>query len=88
MAAIRGLQPSDPPEWIRDRLLDEQRDILMVGHFPSLPRILHTLTADSLGSVGSPGGDDGRSEDFPLHGAVALASAGEQWAVQWRMENA
>src|ERR671911_2631919 len=36
-SAIRGLQPTDPPEWIRDRLLEEDRDVMVVGHLPHLP---------------------------------------------------
>src|SRR5712691_1344334 len=37
-SATRDLQPGDQPEWIRDRLVDETREILIVGHFPHLPR--------------------------------------------------
>jgi phosphohistidine phosphatase len=76
MTAIRGLQPADPPEWIRDRLLYEARDVMIVGHFPSLPRILHTLII---------GSDDGSSEDFPLHGVVALTPLDDRWVVQWKL---
>src|SRR5213593_2356596 len=32
-SAARDLQPDDPPEWIRDRLKGETRDILIAGHF-------------------------------------------------------
>ena len=58
-AAIRGLQPTDPPEWIRDRLVGESRDVMLVGHMPSLPRILRLLTGLE-------------SAEFPLHGLVAM----------------
>jgi phosphohistidine phosphatase len=62
-AAIRGLQPTDPPEWIRDRLIGESREVLLVGHMPSLPAILRLLTRD-------------QSATFPLHGLVALRESG------------
>src|SRR5438093_13777823 len=32
---VRGLLPDDPPEIIRDVLIGEERDILLVGHMPS-----------------------------------------------------
>src|SRR5687768_4915363 len=57
-AAIRGLQPDDPPEWIRDRLVGESREVMLVGHVPSLPRLLHLL-------VGAT--SDSPPSDFPLH---------------------
>jgi phosphohistidine phosphatase len=72
-AAVRGLQPSDPPEWIRDRVAGETRDIMLVGHFPSLPRILHLLVS---------GMDDGGADDFPAHGVVSLVPAGDRWRVE------
>ena len=62
-AAIRGLQPTDPPEWIRDRLAGETREVMLVGHFPSLPRILQLLVT---------GRADGEANAFPLHGLVQL----------------
>jgi phosphohistidine phosphatase len=73
-AAIRGLQPTDPPGWIRDRLIGESRDVLLVGHFPSMPRILHLLVT---------GTNDGTAADFPQHGMVALAADSERWKVEW-----
>src|SRR5688500_3380701 len=45
--AIRGLQPDDPPAWIRDRLIEEDRDIIIVGHMPHLPAALALLTANA-----------------------------------------
>jgi phosphohistidine phosphatase len=72
-SATRDLQPDDPPEWIRDRLRSESRDIAIAGHFPHLPRLLGLLTSN---------------EDFPLHGIVALESIddGETWKELWRIE--
>jgi phosphohistidine phosphatase len=77
MSATRDLQPDDPPEWIRDRLLDETRDVLVAGHFPHLQRLLTVLLT-------------GRSEPvltFPQHGIVALVSkdGGQSWSEEWRV---
>jgi len=72
-AATRDVQPDDPAQWIRDRLRAETRDIAIAGHFTHLPRLIALL----LGGV----------EDFPLHGAVALATEddGETWKEVWRI---
>jgi phosphohistidine phosphatase len=75
ISASRDLQPDDPPEWIRDRLLGEARDILIAGHYPHLPRLLGLLTtADAAVS-------------FPQHGVVALeVDEGETtWKELWRL---
>jgi phosphohistidine phosphatase len=76
-SATRDLQPDDPPQWIRDRLREETRDILIAGHFPHLPRLLALLVT---------GGEAGT--DFPPHGIVALATddGGETWKEEWRIE--
>jgi phosphohistidine phosphatase len=74
-AAIRGLQPSDPPEWIRDRVAGDAREIMLVGHFPSLPRILHLLVS---------GMNDGGADEFPPHGVVALVPVETRWSVEWK----
>ena len=75
-AAIRGLQPTDPPEWIRARLVGETRDVMIVGHMPSLPRILQLLLRDAPDS----------SREFPPHGAVALEADGDRWRLAWMAE--
>jgi phosphohistidine phosphatase len=73
-AATRDVQPDDPAEWIRDRLLGETRDVLIAGHFYHLPRLLGLLTD-------SPPG-------FPLHGVVALENEGDAgWRELWRLES-
>lgn len=78
IAASRDLQPDDNPEWMRDRLRGETRDILVAGHFPHLPRLFALLTA---------GAADAPQVTFPPHGAVALVSddAGETWREAWRL---
>jgi phosphohistidine phosphatase len=76
-AATRDLQPSDPPGWIRDRLIGETRDVLLVGHFPHLPRLLAAL-------LGQP---EAAGPDFPINGFVALLADDEgAWKEQWRLE--
>jgi phosphohistidine phosphatase len=73
--AERGLLPDDPPQWIRDRLTGEERSILIVGHMPYLPRLLATLT-----------GSNADTFSFPLHGCVALETAGDRWNEIWKLE--
>ena len=77
-SATRDLQPDDPPEWIRDRLRAEPRDVLIAGHFPHLNRLLMLLLGDRA-SV---------TKDFPPHGVVALLTEddGETWKEEWRLE--
>ena len=76
LSASRDLQPDDPPQWMRDRLRAEGRDILIAGHFPYLPRLLALLVS---------GGEAGVL--FPEHGVVALETLdeGETWQERWRI---
>jgi phosphohistidine phosphatase len=76
-SATKDLQPDDPPQWIRDRLRAESRDIMIAGHFPHLPRLLELLVS---------GGEAGAA--FPQHGIVALVTAdgGQSWREMWRVE--
>ena len=55
---VRGLRPDDPPELMRDVLKAETRDVMLVGHMPSLPAIAAALSPDA--------------KQFPLHGALTL----------------
>ena len=55
---IRGLQPDDPPEWLRDELAAEDRDVLLVGHMPHIARLTALL---SRGAV-----------TIPLHGTIGF----------------
>ena len=73
-SATRDLQPDDPPDWIRDRLRGESRDVMLAGHYPHLPRLLSLL----VGQDAPP---------FPQHGIVALTSDddGETWREAWRI---
>jgi phosphohistidine phosphatase len=73
-AAIRGLQPTDPPGWIRD-LVSEKTDVMLVGHMPNLPRVLTLLVS----------GSEAVLLDYPLHGLVALEKVGERWEERWRL---
>ncbi len=75
--AVRGLQPEDPPDWIRDRLLAESGDIMIVGHMPHLPRLLRLLK--------DPAGQGGPDGAFPPHGVVALQKDERGWTEQWRV---
>ncbi len=76
MTAERGLQPADPPVWMRDRLFGEKRDILLVGHMPNLLRLLRMLIGED---------PETSSVSFPLHGMVSLESVGDQWKESWRI---
>ena len=75
-AVSRDLQPDDPPEWMRDRLRNETRNVAIAGHFPYLPRLLSLLVTG-----------DGDGFDFPINGIVALVSddEGETWRELWRI---
>ena len=77
MSAERGLQPTDPPEWMRERLCGETRHIMLVGHMPNLPRLLRLLVGED---------SDTSSVTFPLHGLVALEPEADRWKEIWRIE--
>lgn len=75
-SAIRGLQPADPPAWLRDHLFGESREVMAVGHMPNLARVLRLML----------GGDPEESSvSFPLHGVVALEANGDTWVERWRL---
>ena len=77
---VRGLQPADPSDIVADRLAGEQREIMLIGHMPNLPRLLRRL----IGRIG-----DKHEIEFPLYGVVALKSndEGMTWREQWRCGN-
>ena len=74
-SAVRGLQPTDPPQWIRDRIPSERRDLMLVGHMPNLPKLLGLLLTESPDAP----------LDFPQHGIVALELEGDRWVERWRI---
>ena len=55
---IRGLHPDDPPEWLRDELAAETREILLVGHMPHIARLTALLS--------------GGMAEIPLNGMVGF----------------
>ena len=73
---VRGLSPDDSPSTIRDALLRETRDVLLVGHRPNIFLLLRILV---------PG-----SAPFPTHGLVALEFDDETttWREVWRTQAA
>jgi phosphohistidine phosphatase len=68
--ASRGLQPEADPRTIRDALVGEADDLMIVGHYPHLPALLQLLT--------------GEGRAFPQHGAVALERVETTWVERWR----
>ncbi|HEY7499844.1 MAG TPA: histidine phosphatase family protein [Vicinamibacterales bacterium] len=78
-SAIRGLQPEDPAIWIRETLAHEDREVMLVGHMPNLPRLLTLLVT----------GREAPLLEFPLHGLVAIeiarGAAGEHYEERWRL---
>lgn len=74
-SAIRGLQPGDPPEWIRDLVAGETRDLMLVGHMPHLAKLFALLTARS----------HPQRLEFPLHGLIGLEPAGDLWQERLRL---
>jgi phosphohistidine phosphatase len=75
LTAIGGLRPEDSPGRIRDLVAAEAREVMLVGHMPSMPKILRLLV---LGS------EEGALE-FPPHGIVALEAEGDRWVERWRL---
>lgn len=78
LSATKDLQPADPADWMRDRLRGEEREVMIVGHFPHLPKLLAALV----------GASDDAPAIFPPHGIVALETndEGVTWREAWRIE--
>ena len=70
--AVRGLQPDDPAQWIKDVVDGDPRDIMLAGHMPHLDRLLQLLVKDR--GAGS----------FPAHACVALEQRESVWREVWR----
>jgi phosphohistidine phosphatase len=75
-SAQRGLQPTDPPGTIRELIAAEELDLMVVGHFPSLPRVLALLTQGTADAAVT----------FPTNGLVALEKIQESWKESFRLE--
>ena len=75
-SAVRGLQPTDPTDWIVDAITAETKHLLLAGHFPHLPRLLGRLIG---------GRQDAPATDFPLNGIVALEWKDRKWIERWRL---
>jgi phosphohistidine phosphatase len=75
LAVARGLQPTDPCQWMRDQLAAETRDIMCVGHMPNIARLAALLTT----------GDENAVVGFPAHGLVALERGADEWKEVWRL---
>ena len=75
-AATRGLQPTDPTEWILDAIAGDPGHIMLAGHFPHLPRLLGRLVTGKI---------DAPPLDFPLNGVVALEQEKGKWIERWRL---
>jgi phosphohistidine phosphatase len=78
-SATRDLQPDDSPQWIRDRLRGEERDLLIAGHYPHLPRLVELLLA---------GRERTGPRGFPQNGVVALRTddQGETFSEEWQLD--
>jgi phosphohistidine phosphatase len=75
LKVVRGLQPTDPAEWLHDLVAGDPRAILCVGHFPNLQRVLTRLLT----------GRDDPPADFPPHGLVALERSDGLFEERWRL---
>jgi phosphohistidine phosphatase len=65
---FRGLLPDDPPEWLRDELGAEDRDVLLVGHMPHIARLTALLSGGAVA--------------MPLHGTVGFEKGGDgSWTI-------
>ncbi len=71
LSMVRGLQPTDPAEWILDRVDADTRSILLVGHKPNLDWMLSLIL--NIPST------------FPPHGIVGLRRAPAKWFELWRL---
>jgi phosphohistidine phosphatase len=69
---VRGLGPDDSPEIMRTTIAGETRDVMLVGHMPSLPALLGLLTG-------------AHTAHFPLHGLVVLEGEGLAWKEMTRI---
>jgi phosphohistidine phosphatase len=72
---MRGMGPTDDIQPLRDRLLTESRNVMLVGHLPYLSRLFSTLLEIE---------SDRTVVEFRMGGVVALArSKNGEWRLQW-----
>ena len=77
-SATRALQPGDPPEWIRDLVESDPREIMLVGHMPHMAKLFDLLTEQ----------EEEAGAAFPPHGLVALEKQEGSWMVKWTASGA
>jgi phosphohistidine phosphatase SixA len=66
------------PTGLRNTLLREQRDVMLVGHMPHLPHLLRALLA---------GEEEAAPVAFPQNGVVAIEMEPEGTCAEaWRLE--
>jgi phosphohistidine phosphatase len=69
---VRGLRSEDPPQWMRDELARETRDVMLVGHMPHIAALAFLLAEEA--------------NEFPLNGCVSLErSETGDWTLVDRM---
>jgi phosphohistidine phosphatase len=76
LSAQRGLLPGDPPQWIADRLIAEDDEVLVAGHMPQLALLLRLLVS---GDAHAP------TPEFPAHAVIALERQDSGWREVWRI---
>jgi phosphohistidine phosphatase len=71
---VRGLRSEDPAEWMRDELVGELRDMLLVGHMPNIADLARLMAATTTA--------------FPLNGAIAFERKADEkiWKEAWRAQ--
>jgi phosphohistidine phosphatase len=69
---VRGLRSEDPPDWIALELTAETRDVMAVGHMPSISLLAERLSPDCFG--------------VPLNGWVLFEKDGDGWTEIARMK--
>ncbi len=78
-AAIRrekDLDPNDPVAPWKDRLADETRDLMLVGHLPFMERLSSLLLT---------GSSEGTAVKFRMGGVVCLERVEGRWQLLWAL---
>ena len=70
-----GLQPMDDPGIWEERLIDEEHDVVLVGHLPHLPKLTALLLS---------GDEEAELVEFTNGGVVCLRRHDDgHWALRW-----